>query len=67
MHRASRQAKPGHSKTRPEPHTALVWLAFVIVGFAIKALPWSAIQGTVLFIAAGIYGAPSWESTISTP
>lgn len=35
----------------------LIWLAFVIVGFAIKTLLWLAIVGIVLFIATGIYGA----------
>jgi hypothetical protein len=35
----------------------VVWLAFVIVGFAVKALLWLAIAGIVLFIATGIYGA----------
>ncbi len=35
----------------------VIWLAFVIVGFVIKALLWLAIVGIVLFIATGIYGA----------
>jgi hypothetical protein len=35
----------------------VVWLVFVIVGFAIKALLWLAIVGIVLFLATGIYGA----------
>jgi hypothetical protein len=35
----------------------IIWLALVIVGFAIKALLWLAIVGIVLFIATGIYGA----------
>jgi len=35
----------------------IIWLAFVIVGFAIKTLLWLAIVGIVLFIATGIYGA----------
>jgi len=35
----------------------VVWLAFVIVGFAVKALLWLAIVGIVLFVATGIYGA----------
>jgi predicted cobalt transporter CbtA len=34
----------------------VVWLAFVIVGFAIKTLLWLAIVGIVLFVATGIYG-----------
>jgi predicted cobalt transporter CbtA len=34
-----------------------LWLVFVIVGFAVKALLWLAIVGIVLFIATGIYGA----------
>ena len=33
-----------------------VWLALVIIGFAIKALLWLAIAGIVLFVATGIYG-----------
>ena len=35
----------------------VIWLAFVIVGFAIKALLWLAILGIVLFVATGIYAA----------
>lgn len=35
----------------------VVWLAFVIVGFAIKTLLWLAIVEIVLFVATGIYGA----------
>lgn len=35
----------------------VVWLAFVSVGFAIKALLWLAIVGIVPFVATGIYGA----------
>lgn len=35
----------------------VIWLVFVIVGFAIKALLWLAIVGIVLFVATGIYGA----------
>jgi hypothetical protein len=35
----------------------VIWLAVVIVGFAIKALLWLAIVGIVLFIATGIYAA----------
>jgi hypothetical protein len=35
----------------------VVWLAFVIVGFVVKALLWLALVGIVLFIATGIYGA----------
>jgi hypothetical protein len=35
----------------------VIWLALVIVGFAIKALLWLAIVGIVLFLATGIYGA----------
>ncbi|MCA1836402.1 MAG: hypothetical protein LC721_08780 [Actinobacteria bacterium] len=35
----------------------VIWLALVIVGFAIKALLWLAILGIVLFLATGIYGA----------
>lgn len=34
-----------------------IWLALVIIGFAIKALLWLAIAGIVLFIVTGIYGA----------
>ena len=33
-----------------------VWLALVIIGFAIKALLWLAIAGIVLFVATSIYG-----------
>jgi hypothetical protein len=35
----------------------VIWLVFIIVGFAIKALLWLAIVGIVLFAATGIYGA----------
>lgn len=35
----------------------VIWLAFVIIGFAIKTLLWLAIIGIVLFIATGIFGA----------
>jgi len=35
----------------------VVWLALVIIGFAIKTLLWLAIVGIVLFVATGIYGA----------
>ncbi|MGH3673751.1 MAG: hypothetical protein ACRDSH_24490 [Pseudonocardiaceae bacterium] len=35
----------------------VIWLAFVIIGFAVKALLWLAIVGIVLFIATGIFGA----------
>jgi hypothetical protein len=35
----------------------VVWLAFIIIGFAVKALLWLAIVGIVLFVATGIYGA----------
>jgi hypothetical protein len=35
----------------------VVWLALVIIGFAIKALLWLAIAGIVLFVATSIYGA----------
>ncbi|MGH7867893.1 MAG: hypothetical protein ACREP9_09775 [Candidatus Dormibacteraceae bacterium] len=35
----------------------VVWVGFVIVGFAIKALLWLAILGIVLFVATSIYGA----------
>ncbi|MDQ3763558.1 MAG: hypothetical protein M3460_18595 [Actinomycetota bacterium] len=35
----------------------VVWLAFVIIGFAIKALLWLAIVGIVLFVVTSIYGA----------
>jgi hypothetical protein len=34
----------------------VIWLAFVIVGFAIKALLWLAIVGLVLFVVTGVYG-----------
>jgi hypothetical protein len=34
-----------------------IWLALVIIGFAIKALLWLAIAGIVLFVVTGIYGA----------
>jgi hypothetical protein len=35
----------------------VIWVAFVIIGFAIKTLLWLAIVGIVLFIATGIFGA----------
>jgi hypothetical protein len=35
----------------------VVWLALVIIGFAIKALLWLAIAGIVLFVVTGVYGA----------
>jgi hypothetical protein len=35
----------------------VIWLAFVVIGFAVKALLWLAIVGIVLFIATGIFGA----------
>jgi hypothetical protein len=35
----------------------VIWLALVIVGFAVKALLWLAIVGIVLFVATGIFGA----------
>jgi hypothetical protein len=35
----------------------VVWLALVIIGFAIKALLWLAIAGIMLFVATSIYGA----------
>ncbi|HEX4100737.1 MAG TPA: hypothetical protein VHY21_09375 [Pseudonocardiaceae bacterium] len=35
----------------------IIWLALVIIGFAIKALLWLAIVGIVLFIATCVYGA----------
>ncbi len=35
----------------------VLWLAFVIIGFVVKALLWLAIVGIVLFVATGIYGA----------
>jgi hypothetical protein len=34
-----------------------IWLALVVIGFAIKALLWLAIAGIVLFVVTGIYGA----------
>jgi hypothetical protein len=34
-----------------------IWLALVIIGFAIKTLLWLAIAGIVLFVLTGIYGA----------
>ena len=34
-----------------------LWLALVIIGFAIKALLWLAIAGIMLFVATSIYGA----------
>jgi hypothetical protein len=34
----------------------VVWLALVIIGFAIKALLWLAIAGIVLFVATSSYG-----------
>jgi apolipoprotein N-acyltransferase len=34
-----------------------IWLALVIIGFAIKTLLWLAIVGIVLFVVTGIYGA----------
>lgn len=34
----------------------VIWLTFVIIGFAIKALLWLAIVGIVLFVATGIFG-----------
>jgi predicted cobalt transporter CbtA len=34
-----------------------IWLALVIIGFAVKTLLWLAIVGIVLFVATGIYGA----------
>jgi apolipoprotein N-acyltransferase len=34
-----------------------IWLALVIIGFAVKALLWLAIVGIVLFVVTGIYGA----------
>lgn len=35
----------------------VIWLAFVIIGFAIKTLFWLAIVGIVLFLVTGIFGA----------
>ncbi|MGH3831871.1 MAG: hypothetical protein ACRDRS_15730 [Pseudonocardiaceae bacterium] len=35
----------------------VLWLVFVVVGFAFKALLWLAIVGIVLFIATGVLGA----------
>ncbi|MGH3856460.1 MAG: hypothetical protein ACRDR6_23825 [Pseudonocardiaceae bacterium] len=35
----------------------VLWLVFVVVGFAFKALLWLAIIGIVLFIATGVMGA----------
>jgi apolipoprotein N-acyltransferase len=34
-----------------------IWLALIIIGFAVKALLWLAIAGIVLFVVTGIYGA----------
>lgn len=35
----------------------VIWLAFIVVGFFIKALLWLAIIGLVLFVATSAYGA----------
>ena len=35
----------------------VLWLALIIIGFAIKALLWLAIAGIVLFVATSLYGA----------
>ena len=35
----------------------VLWLALIIIGFAIKALLWLAIVGIVLFVATSLYGA----------
>jgi hypothetical protein len=35
----------------------IIWLALVVIGFAVKTLLWLAIVGIVLFIATGIFGA----------
>ncbi|WP_026303540.1 membrane protein [Jongsikchunia kroppenstedtii] len=34
----------------------LIWIAFVVIGFAIKGLVWLAIIGLILFIATSIVG-----------
>ena len=33
----------------------LLWLAFVVIGFAIKTLFWLAILGIVFFVATGVF------------
>ena len=35
----------------------VLWLALIIIGFAIKALLWLAIAGIGLFVATSLYGA----------
>jgi hypothetical protein len=34
----------------------VLWVALIIIGFAINALLWLAIAGIVLFVATSIYG-----------
>jgi hypothetical protein len=34
----------------------VIWLALVVIGFAVKALLWLAIVGIVFFIATCIFG-----------
>ena len=35
----------------------VLWLVFVVVGFAVKTLLWLAIVGLVLFVITGVFGA----------
>lgn len=34
----------------------IVWLVFVVLGFAVKGLLWLAIIGVVLFVATAMWG-----------
>ncbi|MEO7195328.1 MAG: hypothetical protein ABIZ05_10970 [Pseudonocardiaceae bacterium] len=45
----------------------VLWLVFVVVGFAFKALLWLAIIGIVLFITTGVLGALRGRSSRGVP
>ncbi|MDI9913871.1 hypothetical protein [Rhodococcus sp. IEGM 1379] len=34
----------------------IVWLVFVVLGFAVKGLLWLAIIGVILFVATAVWG-----------
>ena len=45
----------------------VVWLGVVMMGFAVRGLSWVAVLGLVLFVATGVLGASSIDTTRPRP
>jgi hypothetical protein len=45
----------------------VVWLGVVMIGFAVRGLSWVAVIGLVLFVATGVFGASSIDTTRPRP